>query len=246
MTVAIKRLYSTANTIEPLSHNNHSTKQIKESMFIVAYFPTKRKEDFTMKKIKNMNFQEAKEAFSKWEAKHSRLDGFDMSGLSFTQCGEIARGADREAIATMLYDLFNYGFMAGYKQSEAERKAKIDKRVKDDMHRRLLELVYYLPFGYKAEYFYCMMSYLLPEDCFYLMPNRITKPMLEIRTEREDRKAKEAETEPEQTEDEKKAGEYRCNIARMIYDIESLDTIESIYSFIVGMLSAKKGGVADE
>lgn len=42
------------------------------------------------------------------------------------------------------------------------------------------------------------------------------------------------------------AREYRCNIARMVYDIESLDTIESIYSFIMGMLSVKKGGVADK
>jgi hypothetical protein len=195
-----------------------------------------------MKKIENMNFQETKAAFTKWEAKHPRLDGFDMGGLVLTQCGEITRAADREAIATMLYDLFNYGFMAGYKQSEAELKAKIDKRVKDDMHRKLLELVYYLPFGCKAEYFYCMMSHLLPEDCFYLMPNRVTKPMLEIRAEREDRKAKETEPEPEQTAEEKQAREYRYNIARMVYDIESLDTIESIYSFIMGILSAKKGG----
>ena len=44
----------------------------------------------------------------------------------------------------------------------------------------------------------------------------------------------------------KQAREYRCNIARMVYDIESLDTIKSIYSFIMGMLSVKKGGVADE
>lgn len=98
-----------------------------------------------MKKIENMNFQEAKAAFNKWEAKHPRLDGFDMGGLVLTQCGEITKGTDREAIATMLYDLFNF-----------------NKRVKDDMHRKLLELVYYLPFGYRAEYFYCMMSYLLP------------------------------------------------------------------------------------
>ena len=56
--------------------------------------------------------------------------------------------------------------------------------------------------------------------------------MLEIRAEREDRKSKEAE--PEQTAEEKQAREYRCNIARMVYDIESLDTIESIYSFIMG------------
>lgn len=78
------------------------------------------------------------------------------------------------------------------------------------------------------------------------MPNRITKPMLEIRAEHEERKAKEAEPEPEQTAEEKQAGEYRCNISRMVYDIESLDTIESIYSFIMGMLSTEKGGVADE
>ena len=163
-----------------------------------------------------------------------------------TQCGEIARGADREATATMLYELFNYGFMDGYKQAEIELKAKVNKRVKDDMHRKLLGLVYYLPFGYRAEYFYCMMSYLLPEDCFKLMPNRITKPMLEIRAEREDKKAKEVDTKPEPTAEEKQAAEYRCNISRMIYDIESLDTIESIYSFIIGMLSVKKGGDADE
>ena len=163
-----------------------------------------------------------------------------------TQCGEIARGADREATATMLYELFNYGFMDGYKQAEIELKAKVNKRVKDDMHRKLLGLVYYLPFGYRAEYFYCMMSYLLPEDCFNLMPNRIPPPMLEIRAEREDKKAKEVDTKPEPTAEEKQAAEYRCNISRMIYDIESLDTIESIYSFIMGMLSVKKGGDADE
>ena len=66
--------------------------------------------------------------------------------------------------------------------------------------------------------------------------------MLEIRAEREDRKAKEAEPKPEQTAEEKQAGEYRCNIVRMMYDIENLDTIASIYSFIMGILSVKKGG----
>ena len=70
--------------------------------------------------------------------------------------------------------------------------------------------------------------------------------MLEIRAEREDRKSKKAEPEPEQTAEEKQAREYRCNIARMVYDIESLDIIESIYSFIMGMLSVKKGDAADE
>lgn len=199
-----------------------------------------------MKKIKNMTAAEAKQAFTKWEAKHPRHDDFDFNAAQIGNYKELFKQADRESIIDLIYDLFNYGFMAGYKQSEVEQKAKIDKRVKDDMHRKLLELVYYLPFGYRAEYFYCMMSYLLPEDCLYLMPNRVTKPMLEIRAEREDRKAKESEPKPEQTAEEKRAGEYRCNIVRMIYDIENLDTIASIYSFIMGILSVKKGGVADE
>ncbi len=50
-------------------------------MFILAYFPTKRKEDFTMRKIKNMSLDEARQAFSKFEAKHTRNDDLDMSGL---------------------------------------------------------------------------------------------------------------------------------------------------------------------
>lgn len=195
-----------------------------------------------MKKIKNMNIEEAKAVYLKFEAKHPRNDDFDMSGLQIGQYEELFNKADKEAFVSLLYDLFNYGFMAGYKQSEADLKTKIDKRVKDDMHRRLLELIYYLPFGYRAEYFYCMMSYLLPEDCFYLMPNRITKPMLAIRAEREERKAK---PEPEQTAEEKQAGEYRRNITRMIHDIENVDWLIKIYSFIK-VFADDKEDIADE
>ena len=54
------------------------------------------------------------------------------------------------------------------------------------------------------------------------------------------------EAEPEQTAEERKAKEYRCNITRMIHDIENLDVIKSIYSFIMGMLSAEKGSDTDE
>lgn len=89
----------------------------------------------------------------------------------------------------MLYDLFNYGFMAGYKQAEAEQKAKTDKRMYNDMHRRLLELVYYLPFGYNAEYFYYLMVYSFEDgmlEAFF--PKRIAKPALEIRQRAKKRK----------------------------------------------------------
>ncbi len=36
--------------------------------------------------------------------------------------------------------------------------------------------------------------------------------------------------------------ERKAEVIRIVSELESLDTIESIYSFIVGMLSAKKGG----
>ena len=148
-----------------------------------------------MKKIENMNFTEAKEAFSKWEAKHPRLDNFDMGGLVLVQCGEIARGTDREATATMLYDLFNYGFMAGYKQAEAEQKAKIDKRVKDDMHRKLLEMVYFLPLGIHANFFYTfMVRYIGKEELEYLFPKKIAKSALEIIAADEAEEAKERQS----------------------------------------------------
>lgn len=153
-----------------------------------------------MKKIKNMNFKEAKEAFSKWEAKHPRLDDFDFNSAQIGNYKELFRLADRESIIDLLYDLFNYGFMAGYKQAEAEQKAKTDKRMYNDMHRRLLELVYYLPFGYNAEYFYYLMVYSFEDgmlEAFF--PKRIAKPALEIRAKSEEKKAREkAEREERQ------------------------------------------------
>lgn len=145
-----------------------------------------------MKKIKNMNFQEAKEAFSKWEAKHPRLDDFDMGGLTLTQCREIASGAAPEPIVTMLYDLFNYGFMAGYKQSEADLKARVDKQIKGDIHRKLLEMTYYLPLGIHADFFYTfMVRYIGKEELEYLFPQKIAKPALEIIAADEEKNARE-------------------------------------------------------
>ena len=80
---------------------------------------------------------------------------------------------------------------------EAELKVKIDKRMYSDMHRRLLELVYYLPFGYHAEYFYYIMVYSFEEgmlEAFY--PKRIATPALEIRAKSKEKEArKKAERE---------------------------------------------------
>lgn len=39
--------------------------------------------------------------------------------------------------------------------------------------------------------------------------------------------------------------ERKAEIIRIVSELESLDIIESAYSFIMGMLSVKKGGVSD-
>ena len=74
-----------------------------------------------MKKIKNLTAAEAKEAFTKWEVKHPRHDDFDFNSTQIGNYKELFRLADRESIIDLIYDLFNYGFMAGYKQSESEQ-----------------------------------------------------------------------------------------------------------------------------
>lgn len=38
--------------------------------------------------------------------------------------------------------------------------------------------------------------------------------------------------------------ERKAEVIRIVSELDSLDTIESIYSFIVGMFSVKKGGVS--
>ncbi len=110
----------------------------------------------------------------KFEAKHTRNDDLDMSGLLLAQCGEITRRTDLETIYTMLYDLFNYGFMAGYKQSEADLKANTNHQIHDDMHRQFWELVYYLPLVYHAESFYHIMIFSFDKGMIEaLYPKRI-------------------------------------------------------------------------
>ena len=39
--------------------------------------------------------------------------------------------------------------------------------------------------------------------------------------------------------------ERKAEIIRIVSELESLDIIESAYSFIMGMLSVKKGGISD-
>lgn len=153
-----------------------------------------------MKKIKNMSIDEARQAFFKFDTKHKRKDDFDMNILQIHQYDELLQKASKEDLTSLLYDLFNYGFMAGYKQSESDLKAKIDDHMYSDTQRQLLEFVYYLPFGRHAELFYHFMIYHFKDDELEaLLPNRIAKPALAVKKEaREEEARKEAERKERQ------------------------------------------------
>lgn len=154
-----------------------------------------------MKNICNMSIGEAKQAFDKWTEKHCINDKFEMGGLQLTRYAGLLERANREELLTLISDIFNHGFMAGYKQSEADTKAKIDKRIYNEEHRRLLELVYYLPLGYQANFFYHVMIFSFDDGMIEaLYPKRIAKPALEIIAEH---KAKEAREKAEREERKK-------------------------------------------
>lgn len=154
-----------------------------------------------MKHICNMTVPEVKQTFDKWEEKHCTSEKFEMGGLQLTRYAELLERANREELLNLISDIFNHGFMCGYKQAETDQKSKIDKRIHDDTHRRLLELVYYLPLGYHADFFYRLMIFSFDDgllEAFY--PKRIAKPALEIIAEA---RAKEAREKAEREERKK-------------------------------------------
>lgn len=146
-----------------------------------------------MKHICNMSVPEAKQAFDKWIEKHQCPDDkFQMGGLQLTRYADLLGRANREELFTLICDIFNHGFMCGYKQSEANKKVEIDKRIYNEEHRRLLELVYHLPLGFNAGFFYRVMIFSFEEGMLKaLYPKRIARPALEIIAEHEAKKAKE-------------------------------------------------------
>lgn len=117
-----------------------------------------------MKHICNMSINETKQAFDKWiEKRQCPDDKFQMGGLQLTQYADLLGRASREELLALICDVFNHGFMCGYKQSESDTKAEIEKHIYNEEHRRLLELVYHLPLGFNAEFFYHVMIFSFDE-----------------------------------------------------------------------------------
>lgn len=121
-----------------------------------------------MKAIKNMNTAEIKAALDKYIAKHPVTDKFDLQGLQLCEYAENIRAAvqtgNNEAVSQIIADIYNYGFMNGAKQTEKQITDKYNKvfnRSNEQHHKDLAELVYNLPFGIGADYFYTFMVLML-------------------------------------------------------------------------------------
>lgn len=117
-----------------------------------------------MKATKNMNIAEIKAALDKYTAKHPVTDKFDLQGLQLCEYAENIRAAvqtgNNEAVSQIAADIYNYGFMNGAKQT-TDKYNKVFNRSNEQHHKDLAELVYNLPFGIGADYFYTFMVLML-------------------------------------------------------------------------------------
>lgn len=129
-----------------------------------------------MKKIKNMNITNMKTAFSSFEKKHHIQEDFDANPDVLRE--SIDALTDLSNASNILYDLFCYGFMAGYKQANADNKANFKKHTYSDEHRQIIELIYRLPItgGYAQDLYYSVIKRMFKDDVMeHFVPSRLSK-----------------------------------------------------------------------
>lgn len=157
-----------------------------------------------MKKIRNMTYEDARNSFDSFSKKHSIKDDFDMNYSIINAAQSLL--TDKEAVINTFYDVFCYGFMAGYKQKEKEVKDHMESHMFNENQRKLVELAYYLPFGSGAEYLYTFMVLTLHSYYEYLesfLPAKQRKSFIECYKASEQRQEKsneEARKEHDQKE----------------------------------------------
>lgn len=101
------------------------------------------------------------------------------------------------------------------------------KKIYDEEHKKLIDLVTGLPFGYHAEYFYtfmiCKLKSATNSEIFELYPANVKEQILqdleELEQIREEKKAKETEEVeeilPEEVENQKRLTEMLCTLVNM-------------------------------
>lgn len=173
--------------------------------------------------------------------KHSINDDFDMNYSVINAVQPLL--TDKEAVINTFYDVFCYGFMAGYKQKEKEVKDHMESHMFNDSQRKLVELAYYLPFGKRAEYFYIFMVLILHSDYEHLehfLPAKQRKLFIECykaSEQRQEKRDEEARKEREQKEaamtpEEKERRDLKFEMQQKTLYIEDLQTIKQILEII--------------
>lgn len=200
-----------------------------------------------MKKIKNMNYQEAKKSFESFSKKNEIKDNYDMN---IQIVNHIEEAVGKQGILfDAIYDVYCFGFMAGYKQKSKDFETKHNEHFAgshEEAHRKLTELAYYLPFGLDAEYLYSFSVWKLYYDCPGIeqyLPRKQMKDFLEIVQNGEERKE---QSEAEKTEKAEKtenkteepllaAEEYKEKIIEIVNRIENNEWLRFIYRFMQGL-----------
>lgn len=195
-----------------------------------------------MKKIRNMTYEDAKKAFESFLKKHSIDDDFDMNYSIINAVQPLL--TDKEALINTFYDVFCYGFMAGYKQKEKEVKDHMESHMFNEYQRKLVELAYYLPFGIGAEEFYTYVVLRLHheegEATEKYLPAKQRKPFVECykaSEQRQEKRNEEARREREQkraamTPEEKERSNLKCEVTQKILYVEDLEKLKQIKAII--------------
>ena len=194
-----------------------------------------------MKKIKNMNYQEAKKSFESFSKKNEIKDNYDMN---IQIVNHIEEAVGKQGILfDAIYDVYCFGFMAGYKQKSKDFETKHNEHFAgshEEAHRKLTELAYYLPFGIGSEYLYSFSVLKLHNDCPGIeqrMPRKQMKDFLEIVQKSEERNGQgEAEKTENKTEEPLLPNEeYKEKIIEMVNRIENNEWLRFIYRFMQGL-----------
>ena len=194
-----------------------------------------------MKKIKNMNYQEAKKSFENFSKKNEIKDNYDMN---IQIANHIEEAVGKQGILfDAIYDVYCFGFMAGYKQKSKDFEIKHNEHFAgshEEAHKKLTELAYYLPFGIGSEYLYSFSVLKLHNDCPGIeqrMPRKQMKDFLEIVQKHEERKEqREAEKTENKTEEPLLPNEeYKEKIIEMVNRIENNEWLRFIYRFMQGL-----------
>lgn len=192
-----------------------------------------------MKKIKNMTYLDVKKSLASFSKKHSINDDFDMSYSVINAVYPLP--TEKEAVINVFYDIFRYGFMAGYKQKEKAVRDHIESHMHNESQRKLFELAYYLPFGSSAEYFYTMMVLMLHEnEIEQALPRKQRQDFtecLKAAEQRKEKKQEEANREREQkkaamTPEEKEQSDLKFEMLQKTLHVENLQTIKKILEII--------------